>query len=403
MTDKTRLVSLKEEFLNELTGNILHYWSTVALDTIHGGFAGEVSNDNRINEQADKGGILNARILWTFSSCYRVLGNDNYLKMADRAYEYLVNHFIDTEFGGSYWSVDALGNPRETRKQTYAIAFAIYGLSEYARIRPGSKAISIALSLMEDIENHAFDTTNNGYLEAFDRTWHIHADQRLSAIDMNEKKSMNTHLHVIEAYTNLYRVTGDDALKARVENLLDIFTRYIIHPINFNFQLFFDERWIPQSKKISFGHDIEGSWLLLETAEAIGSEQWTEKTGSIALKMAGVSRKGIDADGGLLYEKVPGEEPGKDKEWWTLAEAVVGFYNAWQLSGDNEYLNASEKMWKCIKANFIDRKYGEWFYRVDANHRPVESYNKVSLWKCPYHNARMCLEMMRRIDLQLIK
>jgi cellobiose epimerase len=398
-----RLVTLKEDLIKELTGNILPYWSTVALDNKHGGFVGEASNSNRINEHAAKGGILNARILWTFSSCYRILGKDVYLAMADRAYEYLVRHFIDNELGGFYWTVDHMGNPLETRKQTYAIAFAIYGLSEYARVRPLSDSKSLALRLYNNIEKHAFDGRYNGYIEAFDRNWNVHDDQRLSAIDMNEKKSMNTHLHVIEAYANLYRATGNAELKERIENLLNIFIKYIIHPSSYNFQLFFDERWNPQSKKISFGHDIEGSWLLLETAEAIGSQHWIEKTRTIAVNMARVSRNGIDSDGGLLYEFVPGEKTAKDKEWWTLAEAVVGFFNAWQLSGEDEFFNNAEKMWEFIQSHFIDRKNGEWFYRVDGRHAPVESYNKISLWKCPYHNARMCLEMIGRIDKELAK
>lgn len=384
------------EFAGELE-TILRFWQLHTQDEKTQGFYGEIFNDLKVNKEAGRGGVLNARILWTFSAAARQSGNASYQASAHRAYNYFTRHFFDHEYGGTFWMVDSQGKPLETRKQTYAQAFSIYALTEYARLTGNNEPLDLAMQLFGLIELHALDHEWNGYLEAFDRKWNLHEDQRLSAIDMNERKSMNTHLHVIEAYANLYRLTGMPEVKQRVENLLGIFDRYIIHAETRHFNLFFDEQWIGKSQKVSYGHDIEGSWLLLESAESIDSAEWISRMKTASVEMARASLDGIDTDGGLRYEMVPGEPDNGEKEWWTMAEAVVGFYNAYQLSGDPVFLRQSARMWDYLKKYFIDHGRGEWYYRIDKNHRPVNSYPKVSQWKCPYHNARMCLEMIRRL------
>jgi mannobiose 2-epimerase len=319
--------------------------------------------------------------------------------MARYAYNYFIDHFTDHEYGGTYWTISPDGKkPLETRKQIYAQAFSIYGLTEYARLTNKHEPIELAMELFNLIEKHGYDPVNNGYLEAFNRQWQLHEDQRLSAIDMNEKKSMNTHLHVIEAYANLYRHTLNPIVKERVENLLHLFSTHIINSKTNHFNLFFDEQWNVKSNKVSFGHDIEGSWLLLEAAQAIQSGEWIDKMKAHSIAMAQASLDGIDTDGGLKYEFSPGSADEGEKEWWTMAEAVVGFFNAYELNGNSVFLEKSLGMWEYLQKYFIDSKNGEWFYRIDRNHMPVPSYAKVSLWKCPYHNSRMCLEMIRRID-----
>ncbi len=385
-----------KEFTGELE-NILRFWQSHTPDEKNQGFFGEISNDLKVNEAAPKGGVLNARILWTFSAAALQSGNPAYRAFADRAYHYFSRHFFDSEYGGTYWMVDAQGSPLETRKQTYAQAFSIYALTEYARLTGENEPLDLAMQLFGLIERHALDPERNGYPEAFDRKWNLHEDQRLSAIDMNERKSMNTHLHVIEAYANLFRLTGNQQVKQRVENLLGLFDRFIIHSKTRHFNLFFDESWNVRSQKVSYGHDIEGSWLLLESAESIDSPEWISRMKTISVEMAGASLEGIDNDGGLRYEMVPGEPDNGEKEWWTMAEAVVGFYNAYQLSGDKIFLRQAAGMWNFLKTFVIDHERGEWYYRIDRNHRPDDSYPKVSQWKCPYHNARMCLEMIRRL------
>jgi mannobiose 2-epimerase len=402
MDSLKKLKKIRKELKNELR-NILTFWRKEARDKINGGFVGEMSNDLKILPSAGKGGVLNARILWTFSAAARFTGKKKDKDLASIAYHYFVDHFIDHEFGGTYWSVSPDGKPLETRKQIYAQAFSIYGLTEYAQLTDTHEPLELAMELFNLIEKHGFDKKNNGYLEAFNRQWQLHEDQRLSAIDMNEKKSMNTHLHIIEAYANLYSYTQNPIVKERVENLLEIFSTYIINSKTKHFNLFFDENWNVKSNKVSYGHDIEGSWLLLEAAEAIQSEIWIKKMKIHSVEMAQASLEGIDSDGGLKYEFVPGSRDEGEKEWWTIAEAVIGFYNAYQLSGNTIYFEKSIAMWEYLQKYFIDGKNGEWFYRIDRNHLPVPSYSKVSLWKCPYHNSRMCMEMIRRIDKSSFK
>ena len=402
MNSQKKLKKVRKEMKDELR-NILSFWRKEAADKENGGFVGEMSNELKILPSAAKGGVLNARILWTYSIAAQFTGKKKDRKTAEMAYKYFVDHFIDHEYGGTYWTISAEGKPLETRKQIYAQAFSIYGLTEYARLTGKHEPLELAVELFNHIEKHAFDSENNGYFEAYDRKWKLHKDQRLSDINLNEKKSMNTHLHVIEAYSNLYDYTQNPILKERVENLLKIFSSHIINSETSHFNLFFDEKWKVKSDKVSYGHDIEGSWLLLEAAEVLKSKEWIRKMKSLALKMAKASLEGIDSDGGLKYEYTPGHRDEGEKEWWTLAEAVIGFYNAWELSGTSIYLEKSLGMWDYLKKHFIDHKQGEWFYRIDKNYMPVPSYSKVSLWKCPYHNSRMCMEMIRRIDKSSFK
>jgi mannobiose 2-epimerase len=398
MESGRKLKKVSKQLKDELR-SILSFWRKEATDKVNGGFVGEMSNDLKVLPLAAKGGVLNARILWTFSSAAQFTGKKKDKESARMAYRYFVDHFTDHEYGGTYWTITPDGKPLETRKQIYAQAFSIYGLTEYAKLTDKHEPIELAMELFNFIEKYGFDPKNNGYLEAFNRQWKLHQDQRLSAIDLNEKKSMNTHLHVIEAYANLYKYTLNPVLKERVENLLQLFSTNIINSNTHHFNLFFDEQWNVKSNKVSFGHDIEGSWLLLEAAEAIKSEKWIKKMKIHSIEMAQAALDGIDADGGLKYEYVPGSSDKGEKEWWTIAEAVVGFFNAYQLSGNSIYLEKSLGMWDYLRKYFIDDKNGEWFYRIDKNHTPVPSYAKVSLWKCPYHNSRMCMEMIRRIEV----
>ena len=212
---KELIATLKQEVTDVLTNNILPFWLNKMTDHDHGGFYGRMDGHYALYPEADKGAILNARILWSFSAAYRVLSKlenidnldrlESYKQAATRAKDYFIEHFIDHEFGGVYWSVDYLGRPKDTKKQFYAIGFAIYGLSEYARATGDREALNEALKLYQCIEDHAFDPVHNGYIEAMTRDWQPIADMRLSDLDANYPKSQNTHLHIIEPYTNLYR------------------------------------------------------------------------------------------------------------------------------------------------------------------------------------------------------
>ncbi|HUM04410.1 MAG TPA: AGE family epimerase/isomerase [Terriglobales bacterium] len=396
--------TLGERVERELRGNILPFWLKYAVDDQHGGFHGQIANDLTIDPLAHKGLILNARILWTFSKAYKVYGNEICLRTAQRAYEYLCQHFWDHDFGGVYWMVDHLGNPLETKKRIYGQAFTVYALAEFASASTGKEARERAIALHHLIEEVSHDREHGGYFETYERDWKLAGEQRLSAVDMDEKKSMNTHLHLLEAYANLLRVWNDNELRKRLRDLLLIFLDRIIDPQTRHFRMFFDELWHDRSDRFSFGHDIEGSWLICEAAEMLGDRAILERTRVAAVDMAqAVYEQALDKDGGLFYEGKGHEIIDSDKHWWPQAEAVVGFLNAYELSGKDHFLAASEKSWNFIEKYIVDRERGEWYWLVSRDGTPSNVRYKVDPWKCPYHNSRACFEVIERRDRMAAK
>ena len=417
---------MKQEMQDVLQDNILRFWLDKMQDQEHGGFYGRIDGSGVLHPEAEKGAILNARILWSFSAAYRVLGNQEYLDAATRAKDYIIEHFIDKEYGGVYWSLDYKGEPLDTKKQFYAIGFAIYGLTEYARATGDREALEYALDLYDCIEEHAFDREHNGYIEACTREWGKIADMRLSELDANYPKSQNTHLHIIEPYTNLLRclkelraqescnyvpvlgsvlpvgVTVPVELLARVEgsvrNLIDIFTDYILNPETHHLDLFFEMDWTRGAGRLeSYGHDIECSWLMHEAALVLGDQKVLDKVEKIIVQVAKASEKGLRPDGSMIHEaNLDTGHVDDDLHWWVQAENVVGWYDIYQYYGDEDALRKAVRCWQYIKENLVDSKNGEWFWsrHPDGTLNTVD--DKAGFWKCPYHNSRMCLEIIER-------
>lgn len=390
---------LRQRVEAELLSDILPFWLKYAIDEEYGGFRGQIANDLTINPHAAKGIILNARILWTFSKAFSAYGDPVYLNAARRAYEYLVRFFWDNEFGGVYWMVDYQGNPFDTKKRIYGQAFTVYALAEYYHATGDAEILARALRLVEVIEASGHDPANGGYFETYERDWTLAVDQRLSEVDQDEKKSMNTHLHLLEAYAALLRNHEHSTVRLRLRELIEVFLNHIVDPKTHHFLLFFDEEWRTQSDKVSFGHDIEGSWLLCEAAEILGDTALLESVRAVGLSMAqAVYDQGLDTDGGLLYEAGPTGIIDSDKHWWPQAEAIVGFLNAHELSGRQYFRDAAERSWAFIEEHIIDREHGEWFWLVSKDGVPAAERDKVGPWKCPYHNSRACFETMERLD-----
>ncbi|MBN1464835.1 AGE family epimerase/isomerase [candidate division KSB1 bacterium] len=393
-----KLQGLKESVQLELHEGLLPFWQTQVIDYQNGGFIGRMASDRSIDRRAVKGLILNTRLLWTYSAIYRYAREDSFKTLARRAFDYLVDKFIDPEFGGAYWFLDAQGTPVDVKKRIYGQAFFIYALAEFYRMTEEKHALDLACRLYEVIEGNALDRNYGGYFETFERNWSVTEELRLSPVDMNEKKSMNTHLHLLEAYTNLYRVWKTKQLEQKIVDLLKLFLGHIINQQTWHFHLFFDEQWTPKSERISFGHDIEGSWLLVEAATVIQAELLA-RVRDVSLDMARrVLKEGVDRDGGLLYEADPSGIIDADKHWWPQAEAVVGFLHAYQLSGDEGFIRAAIKTWSFIEKHIIDKKNGDWFWRVSKERKPYKDDPKVSEWKSAYHSCRACLEIIDRID-----
>jgi mannobiose 2-epimerase len=393
-----RLSIFRRELEEELLTNILPWWMKYTPDTLFGGFYGQVNRENQPLEGAGKGAIMHARILWTFSAAFRMYGDQDYLDTAKRAYGYILERFVDPEHGGVFREVDHRGWIRASRKQIYALAFSIYALAEYRMACGEEQALETARMLFSDIETHALDRVRNGYTEALTREWGALGDLRLSEKDQNESKTMNTHLHVLEAYTNLYRTWKDPQLERALENIIGIFLERFVDPETLHLNLFFDDNWTLRSSLVSFGHDIECAWLLHEAAEVLGKKEYMGRTGPLAVEMARRNFSGLDQDGGLFYELVPAENHlDSDKHWWPQAEAMVGYYNAFQLSGEGIFLVKTLESWEFIKNRIIDRQYGEWYWSVDREGIPHIAREKAGFWKCPYHNGRACMELIRRI------
>jgi cellobiose epimerase len=391
------LKEYKLEMHRELD-NILTYWKEITPDVANGGFIGKVDHDNKTYPLAPKGSVMHSRILWAFSSAYLLTHDEQYLEMAKRAYDYITRFFLDQEYGGVYWTVDHKGEPLDTKKQFYALAFAVYGMSEFYKASPNEAVKLAAITLYRDIVEHSYDQQYGGYIEAISRDWNEIRDLRLSIKDANERKSMNTHLHVLEAFANLYSIWPDEGLHQQLIELIHIFLEHIISADNNHLVLFFDEQWNHRSGVISYGHDIEAAWLVQEAAELLGDEALLSKVKQRSLLIADAAAEGLDRDGGLWYEFDPSTDHlVRQKHSWPQAEAMVGFLNAWQISGNEKYLEHSWKSWQFVKEHMLDKKGGEWYWGVESEYVPMTQEDKVGIWKCPYHNSRACIEVMRRI------
>ncbi|ADV42255.1 AGE family epimerase/isomerase [Bacteroides helcogenes] len=390
---------MKKEMEEELTDNILPYWMTEMTDKENGGFYGRITGREILIPEAEKGAVLNARILWTFSSAYRILNREEYLATATRAKRYVIDHFYDKEFGGVFWSLDCKGHPLDTRKQIYALGFAIYGLSEYHRATGDKEALDYAIRLFESIEKHSFDSVKNGYCEALTRDWKEIADMRLSDKDENERKTMNSHLHILEPYTNLFRVWKDERLEKQIRNLIDIFTDRILNVKTGHLELFFNDDWVSKCRTVSYGHDIEASWLIHEATLVLGDRKMLEKVEPLVEYMAAAADEGLTDEGGLVYETFRDRGlTDADLHWWVQAENVVGYANLYQYFGDEIGMQKAFRCWEFIKRRLIDHKNGEWHWSIRADGTVNTDDDKAGFWKCPYHNGRMCMEIIERFS-----
>lgn len=389
--------NIKQEMAKELVSNILPFWMEKMTDEVHGGFYGRITGMDELKPEAEKGAVLNARILWTFSAAYRLLRKPEYLEVATRAKRVIIDHFYDSEFGGVYWSLDNENRPLDTKKQIYALGFAIYGLSEYVRATDDKEALDYAIRLFGSIERHSFDALKNGYCEALTREWGEIADMRLSAKDANECKTMNTHLHILEPYTNLFRVWKDAQLEKQLRNLISIFVDKILNIKTGHLDLFFNEDWVSKYRIVSYGHDIEASWLIHEAALVLGDKEVLAKVEPLVEYIAAAADEGLMSDGSMIYETfLDKKQDEADRHWWVQAENVVGHVNLYQHFGDEVAMQKALRCWEFIKKNLIDYKNGEWHWSVRIDGTINTDDDKAGFWKCPYHNGRMCMEVMER-------
>ncbi|MDR1538836.1 MAG: AGE family epimerase/isomerase [Clostridiales bacterium] len=378
---------MKTEFKEHLEKKIIPFWKNLR-DEVNGGYWGWVASDLEVMKKAPKGCILHSRILWFFSNAYLATGNKELLDCARHAYDFIVGFCMDNEFGGMVWEVSFDGKPLDYTKHTYNQAFCVYALSSYYDASGDAKALESAMRVFEIIEGKCKDSV--GYLEAFDRKFAPIANEKLSENGIIAEKTMNTLLHVFEAFTELFRVSGDLAVKEQLRFIMGLIAETVYNPSLRRLEVFFDENMDSILDIHSFGHDIEASWLLDRGLEVLGDDALAEKLSPISRELARNIRN-TAFDGRSIANESAGGNVNEWRIWWAQAEAVVGFKNA-------GYEEEAQSVWKFIEEFLVDgREGGEWYWQVDAQGSPDLSKPVVEPWKCPYHNGRMCLEMMRRL------
>ncbi len=387
----TRTDTFLREVRENLTSGILPYW--LKLKDPRGGFYGEVASDGTILYDAPRGVILNARIIWSFAAAYQYLPQTEYLVAAVHARDYFLDHFCDHKYGGVYWSVTAEGERLDTKKQLYAQGFAIYGLAELYKVTRDDEVLKNAINLYKVVEAHFADRANGGYIEALARDFSPLEDMSLSAHDINADKTMNSHLHILEAYANLYKVWPDEGLKEAVEKLLMLVGTRIM-AANGHLQLYFKRDWTVLPGAVSYGHDIETSWLAMECAFALKDLDIVTRVRPWALAMGLAGNEGLMPDGSLRYEKYTDGKYDDSRQWWVQAETVVGNLWLWKYHGDDAAFDRALSAWDYIKNHLVDNTSGEWWWSVLPDGTPDLSHPKAGFWKCPYHNTRMCLQVL---------
>lgn len=397
---KTDAQIMKEEITQDLTGNLLPFWMEKTVDPA-GGFYGTVYIDGKADANADKGAVLNARILWTFSKAYNVFHDPQYKELADRAAAYVKQYFIDPDYGGMFWSLDKDGKVSDSQKQSYASAFAIYGLAEHFSATADRSSLDAAIGLFRTLEDKVHDKVHGGYDDAFVRDYSSELATGVDGFD-NTPKTMNTHIHILEAYTTLYKVWPEPELRQSIMELLGILQTHLYNADTEHLILFCDDEWNPLPGADSYGHDVETSWLMVEAAQTVctteADAQLLESVRTQAVRMVDKSlAEALTPEGYLIYER-GGVGQHEDISWWPQCETVNGCVNAWQITGDSKYLDIAAKVWNYIKTHFIDSVDGGWFMSLNADGTPVMTDPKASLWNCPYHNSRMGFEVISRLN-----
>lgn len=385
----------KEEIKNHLVNGIIPFWSNLRDDEF-GGYYGYMDYDLNLDKKAVKGCILNSRILWFFSNAYMVLKDNSLMDQAKHAYEFMKNHCLDKENGGIYWSIRYDGKPEDTMKHTYNQAFAIYALSSYYDISKDEEALNHAFSLYKTIESKCKDEI--GYLEALDKNFNIIPNDALSENGVMADRTMNTILHVFEAYTELYRVSKDEDVKTKLIDIINTFADKVYNKELNRQEVFFNNKWESLIDLHSYGHDIETAWLMDKGVDILNEPEITAKMYPITKALTKKIYE-LAFDGNSLANECEKGVVDERRIWWVQAETVLGFLNGYlKDNSKTEYMDAAEKQWKFIKDYVIDKREGsEWFKEVRKDGSPYEGLEIVEPWKCPYHNGRMCIEVLRRL------
>ncbi len=385
-----------DEIKRHLLTGIIPFWKHLR-DEENGGYYGWLGYDLILDKKAVKGCILNSRIMWFFSNAYMLFGDISLLEEAEHGFKFLKQFCMDKECGGIYWSLRYDGTPEDATKHTYNQAFAIYALSSYYNASGDEEALAMARGLFDLMEEKCRD--EQGYLEAFTREFEPESNEKLSENGVLAEKTMNTLLHVFEAYTELYRVAGDESVRERLFWILDVIAEKVYDPVSHRQEVFFDKDYKSLLDLHSYGHDIEAAWLIDRGTKVLGDKAYEQKMTEITKDLTAQVYKAA-FDGHSVANECENGVVDERRVWWVQAEAIVGFINGYEKDGSKaEYFEAAESIWRFIQQYIIDTRSGsEWFWEVDKSGRPLKDRPIVEPWKCPYHNGRMCLEVIRRLE-----
>lgn len=386
------------EIERHLFEHILPFWAGPAMEPDGKGWHSWLTHDLKPDPSRPWGLVLNARILWTFAAAHDRRPEALFHDRAEVALEWIRDRFWDAQHGGAFWHLDGAGRVRNDTKQIYGQAFAVYAMTQYHLAFYAPEILEQARSLYRLVDRHARDARHGGYFEAFTRDWSGRAGSLVGGQELGAAKSMNTNLHVLEAWTTLYQAWPEPELASRLRELLGLFLEKILNRRTGHLEHYFAEDWRVLSDSYTYGHDIEASWLICEAAETLGDSELRKRAEAAAVQMAAaVESEGLGPDGGLAYEGRDGHVIHAQRDWWVQAEALVGFLHAWRISGDDRYFRAARRLWAFIRDRVADAEHGDWHWRLDETGRPDRSQPKVSEWKGPYHSARACLEAVRRL------
>lgn len=394
---KEALIMEAKVFKEHLEKNLIPFWNKLK-DEENGGFYGYVGSDGKPDTKSVKGVILNSRILWFYSTAYQLLKKTELLEMADHAYKFLTDFCFDSQYGGVYWSVNYDGTVCDDTKHTYNQSFAIYALSAYYQASGKKDALNMAYVLYRVIEEKCRD--ENGYLEAFRRDFTPASNEKLSENGVLAERTMNTLLHVLEAYSELYKADTFYAVGDSIRWILKLFQKKVYNPEKKICEVFFDSDYHSLIDLESYGHDIETAWLIDRGCSVLDDAAYKKEMLPITNGLAEAAyRNAFDKTQHGLNNEREGNKVDSRKIWWVQAESVVGFYNAYQKQPQNkEYLQAAEEIWEFIRSSVVDPDSGEWIECVPADKKPDPKQALVHPWKCPYHNGRMCMEMIQRLS-----
>ena len=400
MQEASALKQLAVECAKELLNHILPFWLDLRDD--RGGFYGEVTSNLMLHPDAPKGVILHARILWTFSSVYLQTRKQEYLDAARHAYAFLQQAW-DPENGGFFWTLTPDGEPLEKDKYTYCNAFCIYSLCVFSEAAQEKRALELARKTASVIESHCACKT--GYGEAYTHDWLPIINEHLSEHDLHPSRTMNTTLHLIEAYTELYRLTKDAEIGEKLHSLLQLTADRIYNAAHNRLDVFFDSQFRSLGDVDSYGHDIEASWFFGYACECLGDQELKKRFQEINYALAKHVCDTALHDG-ALYSECYQKADDKTRIWWVQAEGVIGFLNAARTAEEtyhdteqaDSFYRCALRIWNYIKTYQINKKNGgEWYAETDETGKPKGEHEMAGLWKCPYHNSRMCLEVIQRV------